>query len=54
MKVEDAINLKSINISIKKGEFVTIIGEVGSGKSSLLNAILGDMIFVDDEVLRGH
>ena len=29
-----AHNLKDINLTIKKGEFVCIIGEVGSGKSS--------------------
>jgi len=26
---------------------VTIIGDVGSGKSSLMNAIIGDMLFFD-------
>ena len=38
--------LRDINLTIKKGEFVCIIGEVGSGKSSLLNAILNNMIQV--------
>ena len=38
--------LKDINFSVKKGEFVCVIGEVGSGKSSLLNAILNNMIQV--------
>ena len=28
---------------MKRGEFVTIIGRYGSGKSSLLHAILGEM-----------
>ena len=32
--------LRDINLSIKQGEFVCIIGEVGSGKSSLINEIL--------------
>ena len=40
------MTLKSINLSIRKGEFVCIIGDVGSGKSSLLNAIIGDLIYV--------
>ncbi|KAG7661623.1 uncharacterized protein J8A68_004892 [[Candida] subhashii] len=34
---------KNINLSIKKGEFVVITGPVGSGKTSLLNAIAGTM-----------
>ena len=44
-----ALNLRDINFSVKKGEFVCIIGEVGSGKSSLLNAILNNMIQVSPE-----
>ena len=36
--------LKDINLTINKGEFVVIIGEVGSGKSSLLQAILNNML----------
>ena len=36
--------LKDINIEIKNGEFVCIIGEVGCGKSSLLQAILNNML----------
>ena len=32
---------------MKKGEFVCIIGDVGSGKSSLLKAIIGDLIYID-------
>ncbi|MCS6767935.1 MAG: ABC transporter ATP-binding protein [Candidatus Nitrosocaldus sp.] len=31
--------LKSVNISIRKGEFVTIIGPSGSGKSTLLHLL---------------
>lgn len=33
--------LSNINIEINQGEFVTIIGENGSGKSSLIKCILG-------------
>lgn len=34
--LEDFIPLKNIEISINKGEFVCVIGDVGSGKTSLL------------------
>ena len=33
--------LKHINLKVEKGNFVTIVGENGSGKSSLLKCILG-------------
>ena len=36
--------MKNINLTIKKGDCVAIIGKVGSGKTSLLNAILGEML----------
>lgn len=33
--------LREINLSVKKGEFVTLIGHSGCGKSTLLNLIAG-------------
>ena len=36
--------LQNINLSIAKGSLVAIVGTVGSGKSSLLSAILNDMV----------
>ena len=33
--------LKNINLSINKGDFITIIGGNGAGKSTLFNAISG-------------
>ena len=39
----DGIFLKDINIDIAKGSLTAIVGPVGSGKTSLLAAILGDM-----------
>ena len=33
--------LKSVNLSVVAGEFVTIVGKSGSGKSTLLNIIAG-------------
>ncbi|KAG0075872.1 hypothetical protein BGZ92_002684, partial [Podila epicladia] len=35
--------LKNINLSIPRGQLVAIVGAVGSGKSSLLNALVGEM-----------
>src|SRR5574342_1309957 len=39
--VGDYPALKNINLQIHAGEFVSIIGKSGSGKSSLLNMITG-------------
>ncbi|XP_019618609.1 PREDICTED: multidrug resistance-associated protein 1-like [Branchiostoma belcheri] len=35
--------LKDINLSIPEGALVAVIGQIGSGKSSLLSALLGEM-----------
>mmetsp|Transcript_42720 Transcript_42720/g.50027 ORF Transcript_42720/g.50027 Transcript_42720/m.50027 type:complete len:656 (-) Transcript_42720:1095-3062(-) len=49
--LDDRIVLKSVNLKVRRGEFVAIIGDVGSGKSSLLGAVLGEMLYFDDSVL---
>ena len=36
--------LRGLNLNISEGEFVTIIGSNGAGKSSLLNVISGDLL----------
>jgi ABC-type multidrug transport system fused ATPase/permease subunit len=41
--------LKDINLSIPRGSLTVIVGTVGSGKSSLLSAITGDMTYVPSE-----
>jgi nitrate/nitrite transport system ATP-binding protein len=35
------VALKDINLSVKQGEFITLIGHSGCGKSTLLNLIAG-------------
>ncbi|XP_036366499.1 multidrug resistance-associated protein 1-like [Octopus sinensis] len=39
----NSFQLKDINITIPKGQLVSIVGSVGTGKSSLASAILGEM-----------
>ena len=50
----DVSSIKNINLKCRDGELVSIIGSVGSGKSSIINAILGEMYKVKgDIVIRG-
>lgn len=35
--------LKNIDFSVNKGELIAVVGKIGSGKSSLLAALLGEM-----------
>ncbi len=35
--------LSNVNLNIGKGEFIYLIGQSGSGKSSLLKIIYGDL-----------
>lgn len=35
--------LKNIDFSVDKGKLVAVVGKLGSGKSSLISAILGEM-----------
>ena len=45
-KLSKFITLKDINMQINKGEFICIIGDVGSGKSSLLQSVIGDLLYL--------
>lgn len=40
---QQTLVLKDVNIDIKKGEFVYLIGKTGSGKSSLLKTFYGEL-----------
>jgi cell division transport system ATP-binding protein len=41
--------LKDVNIDIEKGEFVYMVGKTGTGKSSLLKTLYGDLPFREGE-----
>ena len=56
---KDVTALKGIDMSVKKGEFVSVIGKSGSGKSTLMNilgcldtATEGDYYFCGENVCR--
>ena len=39
----DKLILKNVSFNVKNGEFVYLIGKTGSGKSSLLKVLYGDI-----------
>lgn len=43
VRQQEMIVLEQVNLKIKKGEFVYLIGKVGSGKSSLLKTMYGEL-----------
>ena len=47
---EKSFELKDIELEVGKGQFVAVIGQVASGKSSLISAILGEMHLVENEL----
>ena len=49
--INDIINLKDIELKVRKGELLMVVGKVGSGKTSLLSAIQGEMLDIKSEVL---
>jgi ATP-binding cassette, subfamily C (CFTR/MRP), member 1 len=46
----DESTLKNINMAVKKGNLSAVVGPVGSGKSSLISALLGEMIKITGDV----
>lgn len=46
---QDTLVLKDVNIEIGAGEFVYLIGKTGSGKSSLLKTLYGELPLKDGE-----
>ncbi|HYD22278.1 MAG TPA: ATP-binding cassette domain-containing protein [Flavipsychrobacter sp.] len=46
-----ALILKNVNFEVRKGEFVYLIGKTGTGKSSLLKTLYGDLYLTEGE---GH
>lgn len=53
-KLDNIVVLKDIDIQIRKGSFVCIIGKVAAGKSSLLSALIGDLLPVSQDIIKSY
>jgi ABC-type multidrug transport system fused ATPase/permease subunit len=51
--VREPFKLQDLNLEIGRNELIAVIGSVGSGKSSLLGALAGDMRKTNGEVVFG-
>jgi cell division transport system ATP-binding protein len=45
----DSLVLSDVNITVSRGEFVYLVGKTGTGKSSLLKTMYGDLDFKEGE-----
>lgn len=49
--VNEHVAIKDMSLSLKKGEFVTVVGSNGAGKSTLFNAICGSFMVDGGKIL---
>ncbi|MCJ1327690.1 hypothetical protein MMC10_004362 [Thelotrema lepadinum] len=52
-KFSEPFQLKGIDLSVARDELIAVIGTVGSGKSSLLAALAGDMRMTEGRITMG-
>ena len=51
-KVSDYVTIKNLNLEIKQGEFVCILGDVGCGKSSIIQLMIGDLLYMKQDFFK--
>ena len=51
--VNEKVALDHLDLSVSAGEFVTVLGSNGSGKSTMFNIILGSMFPDEGRVILG-
>jgi ATP-binding cassette, subfamily C (CFTR/MRP), member 1 len=44
-----SVVLRDVTLSVRRGEFIALVGEVGSGKTSLISALLGQLTLLSGE-----
>lgn len=49
---QDLCVLNEVNLELQKGEFVYLIGKVGSGKTSLLKTLYGELDITAGEAME--
>lgn len=49
INIQDRIVLQGVSLTLKKGDFIYLIGKTGSGKSSLLKTLYADQPFNGDK-----
>ena len=47
----DNLVLNDVNLTIREGEFVYLVGRTGTGKSSLLKTLYGDLLLTEGEAV---
>ena len=50
----DIFTLSNINLELKRKEILAVVGPVGCGKSTFINALIGDVVSKPDSVVSMH